>query len=70
MIDVARFYYQHLDEERFGKMFKTKDSILVPSSSLVKQFAFSVTDEDYLSKAAILNDLASMIKNLNSSFVS
>lgn len=69
MINVARFYYHHLDEERIGRLFKVHDSVLVPSQTLAKQFAFSITEDDYLSKASILNDLTSMIRNLDSKFV-
>jgi aryl-alcohol dehydrogenase-like predicted oxidoreductase len=69
MINTARYYYQNLDEERIRRIFKTKDSVLVPSQTLGKQFAFSITDEDYLSKAAIMNDLTLMLKNLDSKFV-
>ena len=70
MINMARYYYRNLDEERIQRLFKTKDSVLVPSQTFAKQFAFTITDEDYLSKSAIMNDLTLMLRNLDSKFVS
>jgi len=70
MINMARYYYRNLDEERIQRLFKTKDSVLVPSQTFGKQFAFTITDEDYLSKSAIMNDLTLMLRNLDSKFVS
>jgi hypothetical protein len=68
-MDMARVYYQNLYEERIQRLFKTKDMVLVPSQTLAKQFAFTITDEDYLSKASIMNDLTCMLINLDSKFV-
>ena len=70
MIDTARYFYHKLEDERMERLFKTKNSILVPSSAFINQLAFNITDEDYLAKSTIFHELRSAIRNLNARFVS
>lgn len=56
-IAKAEVYFDRLSEERLGKLFKTRDAVFVPSASAKREYAFQITDDEYLGKASLLNSL-------------
>ena len=63
-VSKLKGHIEKVMDERLGKTFKTKHSIMLPSISSEKpEYAFQLEDEDYWSKSSLMNTLIQDLSN-------
>ncbi|KAJ3313302.1 hypothetical protein HDV04_002286 [Boothiomyces sp. JEL0838] len=52
----ATAYFEHLTDERMGRLFRSSDNVTISSISGADELAFKISEEDYNIKSSIFND--------------
>ncbi|KAJ3322787.1 hypothetical protein HDV06_002648 [Boothiomyces sp. JEL0866] len=52
----ANAYFEHLTDERMGRLFRSSDNVTISSISGTDELAFKISEEDYNIKSSIFND--------------
>ena len=52
----AKRYFEHLTDERLGRLFRASDNIEINSISNNQDLVFRLSDEDYSVKSEIFNE--------------
>ncbi|KAJ3269943.1 hypothetical protein HDV01_000789 [Terramyces sp. JEL0728] len=52
----ANAYFEHLTDERMGRLFRSSDNVTISSVSGNEELAFKISEEDYNIKSSIFND--------------